>query len=101
MSEWIIIEEGCKLPNPCESVLVSIVTDWSYGKGTDVCYEVDYAQFQDDGSGYLDTILPGVGFDTNNDWDEGQPIKVVAWMPLPEPMRVDARYLLLKGRKTQ
>ncbi|MEY8573680.1 hypothetical protein AALD01_04615 [Oscillospiraceae bacterium 21-37] len=24
-------------------------------------------------------------FNTNNDWIEGQPCKVLAWMPLPAP----------------
>lgn len=24
-------------------------------------------------------------FDTNNDWIEGQPCEVLAWMPLPAP----------------
>lgn len=83
---WIPIVEGCEMPDEGDEVLITIQSDASYGKGTNIEYYTDLGVYQKCG-GYLDTPLPGDGFDTCNDWDEGQPIEVIAWMPKPIPYK--------------
>lgn len=85
MNNWIPIVEGCKMPNEGDDVLVTIWSDESYGKGTDIRHYVDIGSYRVSVFSYLETDIPGCGFDTTNDWDEGQPVKVIAWMPKPEP----------------
>lgn len=83
---WIPVSE--RLPEEGQIVLITIWSDWSYGHGTDIETEVDIATFNTRG-GYIPVdkkYSPDGGyFDTNNDWIEGQPCKVLAWMPLPVP----------------
>ena len=83
-NEWIPISKD-HLPSSGEEVLITFTEDWSYGKGTEVRTHVDAATYNSCG-GYLNNPegIPG-GFDTDNDWDEGQPIKILAWMPFPNP----------------
>lgn len=40
---WIKIESGCKMPKECESVLVTIWEDCSYGHGSDIRLHSDAA----------------------------------------------------------
>ena len=89
MNNWIILEKGCETPKHGEKVLITIWMDNSRGKGTDIEYVVDVGEYNRI-CGYLDAELhdllyTNAGFDTDNDWDEGQPIKVIAWMPIPKP----------------
>lgn len=83
---WIPVSE--RLPEEGQIVLVTIWSDWSYGHGTDIETQVDIATFNT-GGGYIpvdEKYSPDGGyFDTDNDWIEGQPCKVLAWMPLPAP----------------
>lgn len=89
MSKWIYIEKGCEMPQHGDRVLISLWIDNSYGKGVDIVHEVDVGVYnQYDGgipSEYNGSIYTNAGFDTDNDWDYGQPIKVIAWMSLPAP----------------
>ena len=81
---WIKIEEGCLMPDDGDEVLVTIRSDYSYGKGTDIQLDVDLGQYREM-SGYIFTNVQGLGgFDTINDWDEGQPISIIAWMKRPQ-----------------
>ena len=83
---WIPITKGCEMPAHDDSVLITIWMDNSYGKGTDIDLAVDMGIYQDDG-GYIDSANGIGGFDTTGDWDEGQPIKVVAWANEPKPYK--------------
>lgn len=78
--KWIPINE--RLPNDGEIVLITVWEDWSYGKGTKIETHVDIASF-DISDGYF-KVENGF-FNTFTDWLEGQPCKITAWMPLPEP----------------
>ena len=81
---WIPFSSGI-LPEENQEVWVSLWIDDSYGKGTDISYEVDLGEFSTL-EGYLPVESNGVhyGFmETVNDWNEGQPIKVLAWWPKP------------------
>lgn len=57
-------------------------------KGTDIRLYVDMAKYQT-GGGYIpveEKYCPESGyFNTYNDWYEGQPVKILAWMPTPKP----------------
>ena len=77
---WIPVENN--LPEEGQEVLITIKMDDSYGLGTKIVYEVDVATFCKN-SGYIDSACGNGFFDTDNDWDEGQPICVIAWMPKP------------------
>lgn len=80
-SNWIPVSK--EPPTEAQHVLITIKTDNSYGRGTKVEYEVDVATFHKN-NGYLESSCGNGFFDTDNDWDEGQPIKVIAWMPKPK-----------------
>ena len=41
------------------------------------------------GSSYININERGDGFNTFNDWKEGQPVKVLAWMPFKEGCDID------------
>lgn len=79
---WIPIDE--KLPNDGQEVLVTVWEDWSYGKGTKIEYHVDVAIFYIDDAYFR---VDGGAFNTMTDWLEGQPCKIIAWAPLPEPYK--------------
>lgn len=83
---WIPLEE--RVPEENQEVLITLEIDWSYGRGTDIKYEVDIATFSKFG-GYISTEYGY--FDTPNDWLEGQPCDVVAWLPLPEPYKKEEK----------
>lgn len=86
-SPWIpCTDENAKMPNEHEEVLCTLKEDWSLGDEKDVQYHVFegvYKTYKEDcydipaanGKGY---------FESCNDWDEGQPLSVIAWMPKPE-----------------
>lgn len=73
--KWIPVTE--RLPELWQDcfVLVKMKYDWD----EDYEYDVDAGCYVDE-NGYID------GFNTYNDWNEGQQyIHVTHWMPLPEP----------------
>lgn len=86
-SPWIpCTDENAKMPEEGEEVLCTLKEDWSFGEGTDIqchVFEGMYKLTKEDcfdmpaanGKGY---------FETCNDWAEGQPLSVIAWMPKPE-----------------
>lgn len=86
-SPWIsCTDENAKMPEEGDEILCTLKEDWSYGKGTDIQYHVfegEYKLTKEDcydmpaanGKGY---------FGACNDWDEGQPLSVIAWMPKPD-----------------
>ena len=87
---WIpCTDENAKMPEEGEEVLCTLKEDWSYGDEKDVQYHVfegEYKTIKEDcydmpaanGKGYFEAI---------NDWDEGQPLSVIAWMPKPVPYK--------------
>ena len=84
---WIPIKEGCRLPYPGEEVQVTIWIDESRGRGSRIVYAVDNAIFSYTGVGR--TIGASAGrysFVTMSEWDEGWPVRVIAWRPKPLPM---------------
>lgn len=83
MNDWVLVSE--RLPNDYDDVIVTIKSDESYGKGTDIKYYTDMATFHEE-NGYIKCEYGGF-FDTCNDWDEGQPLEIIAWMYLPEPYK--------------
>ena len=85
MSKWIPITSGCEMPYDQESVLVTICEYNNYGGGAGKLYFYTDIGTYDSQGGYLDSSNGVGGFDTFNDWDEGQPIKVIAWMKKPKP----------------
>lgn len=75
--KWIKIKPGCEMPNEYEEVLI-VLRDRGYN------YYVDLGVYIKNHA-YIPTPFPElVGFDTYKDWDEGNDIKVIAWMPKPK-----------------
>lgn len=72
--QWMPVSE--MLPKEGDIVLVTLKIDWSYGKGTDIETQIDIATYYGED-----------GFGMFCDWNEGQTVEVVAWMPLPEPYK--------------
>ena len=83
---WIPIADGCNMPKDGEEVLVTVWMDNSWHpEASDITVVVDIAIYTE---AICDWVVSanGVGsFTTANDWYEGQPIKAIAWMPMPEP----------------
>lgn len=81
---WIAIKPGCAMPEDGEEVLITIWSDDSYGKATNISRTVTTGDYHKD-RGYIYAICDNMGgFDTVNDWDEGQPIFVTAWKKMPQ-----------------
>lgn len=89
--EWIKIVPGCQMPDEGVEVLITIEQDESYGEGTKITYEVDIGEYRKDW-GYLPSANANGFFDIVNDWGEGQPIRVVAWMKKPIAYRTEDNY---------
>ena len=88
---WVPIVKGCEMPHEGEEVLIMICMDIGVGSNHAIRTVVDLGNFTDRGF-YIPSIVPGTGFDTKNDWDEGQPIYAVAWMPKPEPAKISVDF---------
>lgn len=90
--EWIPVSES--LPAEGYTVLVTVWEDMSYGKNTDIRRYVDLGYFIKDD--YIaipvdEKAAKEGSFMIVNDWDEGQPCKVTAWMPLPRPYKEEQK----------
>lgn len=88
---WIPFSSGV-LPNDGDEIFISLWIDDSYGKGNEISYETDVAVFSLY-QGYLPVEVEGniIGWvDSCNDWSEGQPIKILAWWPIPKPYKEDS-----------
>lgn len=92
---WTKIEDGCEMPEHQQEVIVTIWQDCSYGRGKGIESVVCSATY-DDEVGYIDSANGVGGFDTENDWHEGQPIWVTAWMPMPDAFLVEHTDILEK-----
>mgnify|MGYP003533687129 CR=1 FL=1 len=88
MNNWIPIDGKHELPTEKQQCFITVWEDWSYGKGTQISIDVDWSEFV-----LKDSYIPigdnGEGFNTFNDWKEGQPVKVLAWMPFKEGVDID------------
>ena len=86
-SPWIpCTDEHAKMPNDGDEVLCTLKEDWSFGKGEDVQYHVFEGMYKLTKEDCFDMpAANGKGyFEADNDWSEGQPLAVIAWMPKPE-----------------
>ena len=80
--KWTKIEPGCEMPNESDEVLI-LLHDRGYECDRYDDYKVDLGMYNSYDP-YIWTLYPELGgFDTSNDWDEGNDIKVIAWMPKP------------------
>lgn len=70
--QWIPCSE--RMPEIDETVLITIKEKYDGDK--EYYYHTDVADH-----------LINDGWLTFNDWDEGQEIHIIAWMPLPEPWK--------------
>ena len=70
--QWIPCSE--RLPEYYCEVIVTVKEKYEYEK--EYRYYTDIAEH-----------LEGDDWCTFNDWDEGQDVEIVAWMPLPEPWK--------------
>lgn len=86
-SPWIpCTDEHAKMPDDGEEVLCTLKVDWSFGDEKDVQYHVFegvYKTYKEDCFDMPAANEKGY-FEACNDWDEGQPLAVIAWMPKPE-----------------
>ncbi len=78
MNEWIFCDE--RLPDTDEAVFILVVEIDHGGKTTDKFWNVE----TDIGWYHAEDTDFHRGWTTSNDWDEGQPWAVVAWMPRPD-----------------
>ena len=81
--KWTFCDQ--QMPKPNERVVL-LVVELDHGqKPTDPdanwCIDTDFGSYHPDMSGFY-----GV-WNTDNDWDEGQPWAVVAWAPMPKPLQ--------------
>lgn len=88
MNSWIPIDNKQNLPSEGQQCFVTVWEDWSYGKGTEISINVDWGEFVLNNS-YISINDNGTGFNTLNDWKEGQPVKILAWMPFKEGCDID------------
>lgn len=86
-SPWIpCTDEHAKMPNDGDEVLCTLKENWSFGKGEDVQYHVFEGMYKLTKEDCFDIpAANGKGyFEADNDWNEGQPLSVIAWMSKPE-----------------
>jgi hypothetical protein len=88
MNNWIPIDGKHILPNDKQHCFITVWEDWSYGEGTEISIDVDWGQYSL-GHSYININDKGDGFNTYNDWKEGQPVKILAWMPFKEGCDID------------
>jgi hypothetical protein len=88
MSSWIPIDGKHKLPDNKQQCFITVWEDWSYGMETQISVDVDCGEFSL-GDSYININDKGDGFNTYNDWKEGQPVKILAWMPFKEGRDID------------
>lgn len=89
-SPWIpCTDENANMPEEGDEVLCTLKEDCSYGEGTDIQYHVFEGMYKlTKESCYDMPAANGKGFfEACNDWDEGQPLSVIAWMPKPMPYK--------------
>ena len=74
------------MPNEGDDVLYTLIVDYSYGKGTEIVKFVCDGEYKKEKEDIYDAPASnGNGyFEMDTDYDEGQPIEVIAWMPKPE-----------------
>lgn len=82
--KWLLSTKKPEFPN--DSCLIMVLEDESYGKMTDL--RVKVCEGLVGCGGYISAANGEYGFDTLNDWDEGQPICVTHWMPFPQPCEI-------------
>lgn len=83
--QWRPIIKVGDLPREKDDVLLTLQIDWCMIT-KDSSKDVDIGYFDPD-QGSIPVVIDGekVGyFVTTNDWNEGQPIKIIAWASLPE-----------------
>jgi hypothetical protein len=88
MSNWIPIDGEHELPEDGQQCFITVWEDWSYGDGTQISINVDWGKYSL-GDSYININDNGDGFNTYNDWKEGQPVKILAWMPIEENCGID------------
>lgn len=80
--KWTKIKPGCEMPEESDEVLI-LLLDRGYKGNPCEIYEVDLGTYKKH-LPYIWSLFPELGgFDTVNDWVEGNDIKVIAWMPKP------------------
>lgn len=80
--KWVKIEPDCEMPEEFDEVLILLHDRGYSGNPCDV-YAVDIGIYEKNVP-YIWSLFPELGgFDTVGDWDEGNDIKVIAWMPKP------------------
>lgn len=80
--KWVKIEPDCEMPEESDEVLILLHDRGYSGNPCDV-YEVDIGIYEKNVP-YIWSLFPELGgFGTVRDWDEGNDIKVIAWMPKP------------------
>lgn len=80
--KWIKTEPHCEMPEESDEVLI-LLHDRGYKESPCDVYEVDLGTYNKH-LPYIWSLFPELGgFDTVNDWIEGNKIEVVAWMPKP------------------
>lgn len=86
-SPWIsCTDENAKMPEEGDEVLCTLRLEWPHGNSTDIRHFVFEGEYKLAKENYYDMpAANGKGyFEANNDWDEGQSLAVIAWMPKPK-----------------
>lgn len=78
------------MPNEGDDVLYTLMVDYSYGKGTEIMKFVCDGVYKKEKEDIYDAPASNRNgyFEMDTDYDEGQPIEVIAWMPKPEAFEI-------------